>query len=936
MTSPVTGEPTHAIFAFTGMLIKLFDEHRPDFGVLTIDETQVGFRRDIFPDYKANRDETPEELKQQIPRMLEVARLLGLPVLGSPDAEADDIMATLAKRHASHDLKVRLVSKDKDLEQLLTDQVTLFDIHTDTELDVAGLAEKKGIRPDQAIEHQVLTGDTADNIPGVPGIGSKTATKLLTQFGSLENLTSRIDELKGKQKENLQAAISEGQFDLVRRLVTLDQDLDIELDLDAAKLSVDAIDVDALLDLFDQLGFHRHKTDLQRLVKRDTLAANQAIQSSQVAAAEHHAMPGGLFSGLVHSTDSGSEPGHPPAPMDALAESYQAITTRDALDTLVKELADKPLVAVDTETFPDGKRTLLCGISLSWAAEQGVYIPLRCPPEDEHLDEATVLDALRAWFADASRAKCGHNMKYDLRVLHAAGVVVRGVAFDSMVAAFLAGANGIGMDALALAEFGRHNIPISALMGPKPTRKNDPPQRTMDQVPLSEITPYAAEDADITLRLCELFRARLQAMDMTTLMDTVEVPLVSVLAGMEDAGIRVDPCVLEAQREQLQARADAVRSEILDAVGFDFNPDSPKQLSNALFHELGFPKQRKTKTGYSTDSEVLEKLASLSPAELKDVPEAAHAVPRLLVEYRMLTKLVGTYLVNLVEAIWTREQGGDERVHARFHQTGAATGRLSSSDPNLQNIPIRTEVGRQIRRAFIAEPGQQLVSADYSQVELRMLAHLAEDVALIEAFNSGQDIHRAVAAEVFKVEPEAVTSEQRGHAKTINFGIIYGVTPFGLARRIEGLNLDAATTLIADYKARFTGIDRFLQECVEQASEHGYVTTLLGRRRRIDDIHARNPQKRALAERLAINSVVQGSAADLIKKAMVDLDVRLRAEYPEARLLLQIHDELVVEAPAAIAQQVSNVVVETMQQAMTLKVPLGVDAGIGADWYSAK
>ena len=555
---------------------------------------------------------------------------------------------------------------------------------------------------------------------------------------------------------------------------------------------------------------------------------------------------------------------------------------------------------------------------------------------------------------DPAIPKVGHNLKYDWLVLKHAGVTLQGTAFDTMVAAFLCGAPGLKMDHLALAELGRTTVPINALIGERPRKKADPPQKTMDQIPLRLITAYAAEDADITLRLHDVLAPRLEAMGMTSLATDVEMPLVEVLSTMEDHGITVNPDELDRQRAGLQKQIDALRESILDiarpeppaeasgddddaglteeADGPSFNPDSPKQLGELLFNVLKFPVQRKTKTGYSTDAEVLETLAALPDGELLDVPDHARPLPKLIVEYRTLTKLVSTYLVALVEAV----RPADGRVHASFHQTGAATGRLSSSNPNLQNIPIRTEVGRQIRKAFVAAPGHVLVSADYSQIELRVLAHLSEDAALIDAFQRDLDIHTAVGAHVYGVPLDEVTKDQRNHAKTINFGIIYGVTAFGLARRIDGMNNKEAQTLIDEYKAGYPGIDRFMEACVEKATTDGHVTTILGRRRVIEQVQSRNPNQRALGERLAINSVVQGSAADLIKLAMVNLHRRLERDAVPAKMLLQIHDELVLECPEADAEAVSAVLVEEMQNAMELRVPLKVDPGVGKDWFEAK
>ncbi|MEM1212038.1 MAG: DNA polymerase I [Planctomycetota bacterium] len=933
MTSPVTGEPTNACFAFTAMFIKLFEQFNPPYAAMAIDAADTSFRNDLYPEYKANRDKTPDDLKAQIPRMLEIARGFGLPILGDPKAEADDILATLATQHttdAPHDtpgdLHVRLVSKDKDLEQVLSPRISLFDIHTDTELDVPALLEKKGITPAQAIDYQTLIGDSTDNVPGVQGIGPKTAAKLIQQFGSVQAIVDNIDQLKGKQKERLQEAIDTGQLELTRQLVTLDQAVEIEFDLADAKVSPDQIDTKGLTELFKELGFNRHITDLQRITQATPAPAKKAAKPEQDPAGF------GLFA-AANDDEAGA---------DAEAElplpdgDYTAIKTRDELDALVTTLRQQDLIAVDTETIGLGHRSELCGICLAWQPEAGVYLPIQSPEPDSHLDWPTIRDALRPVFEDASVAKSGHNIKYDLLVLRHAGLDLKGVAFDSMVGAFLAGTPGIGMDELARSELGYACMPITSLIGPKPTRKADPPQKTMDQVPLDRVTAYAAEDADITLRLTQLLQPRLKKLGMADLVADVEMPLVDVLATMERHGIRVDPAVLDKQRADLEARVDQLRSQILDAAKADFNPDSTKQLADVLFNQLNFPKLKKTKTGYSTNSEVLEKLTDLSDEQASKVPEHAHPIPELVLEYRSLTKLVGTYLGNLKDAIWLQADGGDDRVHASFHQTGAATGRLSSSNPNLQNIPIRTDVGRQIRRAFVAEPGHRLVAADYSQIELRMLAHLAEDEALIAAFKADQDIHTAVAAAVFDLSPDEVSSAQRGHAKMINFGIIYGITPYGLARRVESLDNDTAKQLIDDYKARYAGIDRFMGQCVQQAAEEGHVTTILGRRRVIPDIHSSNGQKRALAERLAINSVVQGSAADLIKKAMVDLHRRIADASLPMKMLLQIHDELVVEAPEDQAEAMADVLAETMESAMSLDVPLKVDTGIGVDWYHAK
>ncbi|MEO0963577.1 MAG: DNA polymerase I [Planctomycetota bacterium] len=923
MTSPVTGEPTNALFAFTGMLLKLFHDCRPEYAAVAFDADAPTFRDALFADYKANRDAPPDEFVAQIPRMYELARLFGLPLYEKAGFEADDLMATVARRVTDGSLpampdglRLRLVAKDKDLEQTINDRVTLYDVQEAAEMDADALLAKRGIRPDQVIDYQSLLGDTVDNIPGVPGIGAKTAATLLERFGSVDALEARTGELKGKQKERIEAAIADGSLDLSRRLVTLDPAVEFPFDLAACKTDGSArVEADELRELFRTLGFNRHVDELNRLVGPPPTAKNKPKASTAGA--------GGLFD--MPDEEGGDEV----TPADG---DYRVVDSLDGLAELAETIADRPVLCFDTETVGSGEDTRCIGVSLAWQPGEAVYLPIESPEPERCLPLDKVVDALRPALTSPDTIKVAQNLKYDYRVLRRSGLTVGPPCFDTMVAAFLLNRPGLSMDNLALAELGRTTIKISELIGQKPRRKADPPQKRMNEVALSRIGPYAAEDADVTLRLYEKLKPELEAAGMTSLADEVEMPLVRVLGDMELAGIRVAPSVLDEQREKLEARIAELRRDVLDAAGVDFNPDSPKQLAELLFTTLGFPTIKKTKTGYSTDSEVLETLTERAAAgELGGVAEGHRPIPGLILEYRMLTKLVGTYLVALKEAI-----ADDGRVHTRFSQVSAATGRLASNDPNLQNIPIRTDVGRDIRKAFVAEPGHVLIAADYSQIELRMLAHLSEDEALIAAFREGQDIHAAVAAEVFGVPLDAVTSEQRGRAKVINFGIIYGITAFGLARRIDGLSREEAGKLIDGYKARFAGIDRFMNACVEQATEHGYVATILGRRRVIEQVQARNPQQRALGERLAINSVVQGSAADLIKVAMIRLADRLAESGMASRMLLQIHDELVVEAPDDEADAAKTLVVETMESAMALQVPLVAEAGVGADWFAAK
>ena len=936
MNSPVTGEPTHAVFGFAGMLLKLLGKFRPRYVAMAIDTKGPTFRDEVYPQYKATRPPPPEDFHSQEQRIFELTRMFGVPIFGQQGAEADDLIATIVQQVLDDpklaDVHVRVVSKDKDLEQLLGPRVTMFDIHTDTTIDEAALLAEKGVTPAQVVDLLALTGDNVDNIPGVAGVGPKTAAQLIQQFGSIDGIFARLDEVKGKRRENLEKA--RDFLPTSRHLVALKRDVEMAFDLDQARAG--RIDAAAVRHLFRELGFHRHQAELERLLGGGEIVDGVAAAPKSAAAparsappakptAAPDAFPVGLFDGLGESTTTATPQRVVPSSLSTAAQyDYQLITTHEELQQLVADLRRADCISVDTETIGLGRRAKLCGLSFAWKPGHGVYVPLCSPEAHRHLDEPAVLAALRPVLEDPAHPKCGHNIKYDMLVLRAAGVELRGVCFDSMIAAFLVGAPGLGLDDLAMSVLKHQMIPITDLIGHK---QRGQLQRTMDQVPLVEIGPYASEDADAALRLRAELEPQVRALGMRELAERVEMPLVAVLADMEWTGVKVDPAVLDEQAAGLNRRIVALRDAVHEAAGVPFNIDSPKQLADVLFRQLKLPVIKRTKTGPSTDIEVLEALA-----EREGLDERAAKVAQLVVEYRQLTKLVGTYLVALKEAI----EPATGRVHTRFHQTGAATGRLSSSDPNLQNIPIRTDVGRQIRRAFVADEGHVLVCADYSQIELRILAHLSDDPALIAAFAAGQDIHTAVATQVFATPAEQVTREQRNHAKVINFGIIYGVTPFGLARRIEGMTVDAAKTLIADYRARFAGIDRFLARCVEQAQTVGYVTTMLGRRRAVTQVSSRNPQTRALGERLAINTVVQGSAADLIKLAMVNLHARIAREGLPMRMLLQVHDELVVECPADAADTAAGVLREEMEGAMSLKVPLHTEVGVGRDWFSAK
>ncbi len=906
MTSPVTREPTNLVYGFTAMMIKLLRDYDPDYIAVALDVSgdHGTFRSELYPDYKANRDKTPEDLPPQVTRCLELLDLMNVPVLGVERMEADDVIASLVKRleEESPDLQVRILSRDKDLTQVLREGVELFDIHKDTTVTPVDVFKTDGVEPSHVVDILALMGDSSDNIPGVQGIGPKTAAKLVLEYGSIDGIYDSIDRIKGKRHENLVGA--RDRMPLNRELVQLRSDIDLDFSLDDASVDPSAFPIDRMGAFFQELGFNRFQSDVQQLV------VGQEDESIPP-------LEGGLFGGESEAL----RPGDPEA-------TYQCVRTKKELAGVVDQLREAGAFAFDTETTGlDPRQAALCGLSLACRKGEAWYIPVLSPEPGSHLDRESVLSLVGPLLEDETILKVAQNLKFDMNIMREAGVEVRGPCFDTMIASFITDSSrpSHGMDALASSLLGIQCIPLSSLLGSGKQR------RTFDTLALDDATIYAAEDADITWRLYERLKGDLQEGHLQDLFDQLEMPLVPVLADMEWNGIRVDPAELDRQQEKLSSRAESLRAAAIDASPHAFNPDSPKQLAAVLFNEpgaeppgLGLAPIKRGKTGPSTDQEVLEKLDA--------DPGVETPIPGILLEYRQLAKLVGTYLVSLKEAI----SPVTGRVHTSFHQTGAATGRLSSSDPNLQNIPIRTAEGRAVRKAFKAEDGHLLIAADYSQVELRLLAHLSEDEAMIAAFNRGDDIHSAVAAEVFGVEPDAVGAEQRDAAKMINFGIVYGITAWGLARNLgESVSVEEAGAFINDYKDRFKGIDRFMEACVKQAMGAGWVETIRGRRRMITQLKSDNPQTRELGKRLAINSVVQGSAADLIKEAMIGLQANL-GKIPGAKLLLQIHDELVVEVPEAQAGAAEAVLVDTMESAMDLCVPLIVDVASGSSWYETK
>ena len=899
LTSP-TGEPTKATFVFTQVLLNLVDLRKPDYLAMVIDSgDEAVFRKEIDPQYKANRAKRPDDFAPQEERILQIVRDAGIPIYAKPGMEADDLIATLAKRLGG-EFDVFMVSKDKDLRQCVADGVVMYDVVADEVMDAASIREKLGYGPEQAIAVQTLVGDATDNVRGVPGVGEKTAAKLINEYGSVAGVLENADKLTPKLRENVLAFASE--LERTRTLVTLRTD--VEFDFDPADCEFAGLDTDALRNHLDELGF---KSLIARLGDGDP--AKPTSGKAEVPPPKYQPLAGGLFE--EEAPADGGERGE---------GDYKLVATEADLKAFVKALKSQEQFAFDTET--DGLGAVdsdLVGMSFTWAEGTGYYLPVKGPQGSAVLPREAALAAVQPILEDPKVKKIGHNIKYDQLVMRRVGIDLQGVALDTMIAAFLidASRNTYGMDKLSADLLNYQPIPITDLIG------KGKKQITIDRVDLPTVANYAAEDTDVTLRLAGLLGPKLdQIPALRKLNDEVEIPLIDVLVEMEANGIAVDPSILKEQSEVLGGRIDALHGEIMEAAGTEFNPDSNKQLQEVLFEKLKLKPIRKTKTGYSTDLAVLEQLSS------------DHPVPALILEYRSLQKLKNTYLDNLQNDI----SPTDGRIHTSFNQTGASTGRLSSSDPNLQNIPIRTDEGRRIRLAFV--PGdpktQVLLTADYSQIELRMLAHYCEEPALMKAFDEDQDIHRAVASEVFATPLNDVTREQRGYAKTINFAIIYGVTAFGLARRIEGLNQTSAKELIDTYKKRFPGIFDFFETCITDAKRQGYVETILGRRRPIPEIESRIATMRQYAERTAINSVIQGSAADLIKVAMVNLHRRMKRENSPSKLLLQVHDELVFETPENVAEQEAAVIREEMTGAMTLKVPLKVESGWGKNWQEVK
>jgi DNA polymerase-1 len=870
------GEPTGAWVGVINMLRKIIADYRPTHIAVVFDAPGKTFRDELYPEYKATRPPMPEELRSQIEPTLETIRAMGLPLLIVDGVEADDVIGTLARQATEQGIETLVSTGDKDMAQLVNEHVTLINTMTGTVTDEQGVVEKFGVRPDQIIDFLALTGDNVDNIPGVHKCGPKTAAKWLAAYETLDGVVAHADEVKGKVGEYLREALD--QLPLSRTLTRIKTD--VPLDVGPTDLAPHEGDPAAL------------RAHYERLESRRLLASLD---------------------------DAGEDPGDSAPP--TVASEYETVLDRARFDHWLKKLKGAELFSFDTETTSlDYMQAEVVGVSFAVEAGRAAYVPLahNYPGAPEQLDRDTILAGLKSLLEDPKHHKVGQNLKYDKSVLANHGITLRGIAFDTMLESYVlnAGAGRHDMDSLAERHLGRKTIHFEDIAG------KGAKQLTFDQIPLEQAGPYAAEDADVTLQLHQTLWPQLEKVaPLRKVLTEIEVPLLSVLSRIERTGVRLDGKMLARQSSELAKRMHELEQQAYKIAGRNFNIGSPKQIGQIFFEELELPVIAKTPKGApSTAESVLQELA-----------EQGHALPQVILDHRGLAKLKSTYTDKLPDMV----DPHTGRLHTSYHQAVAATGRLSSSDPNLQNIPVRSEEGRRIRRAFVPEAGWRMLAADYSQIELRIMAHLSGDKGLLDAFAAGEDIHRATAAEVFGADgPDAVTSEQRRSAKAINFGLIYGMSAFGLAKQL-GIERSAAQEYVDLYFSRYPGVKDFMERTREQARDQGFVETLFGRRLYLPDIKARNQQIRSAAERTAINAPMQGTAADIIKRAMLAVDAWIEQKRPDARMLMQVHDELVFEVDKGAVETATKKIRKLMEGAAELKVPLVVDVGVGDNWDEA-
>ena len=895
------GFPTGAIQGMVNMMRRARTELDADHIACVFDTKGKTFREEMYPEYKANRSSMPEDLAMQIESIHQVVKALGWPVLAVEGIEADDVIGTLAKQAKAQNWTVLISTGDKDLAQLVEPGISLINTMTEERLDTDGVIAKFGVPPERIVDYLSIMGDVVDNVPGVPKAGPKTAVKWLNEFGTLDELMRRADEVKGVVGENLRATL--GWLPKARELVTVKIDCDLKEHLIGLhELHAKEEDKNALRDLFTQFGFKSLLRDLDKGNPSNTISslasksAELPIQTTQAA--------GDLFGFVANQV---------PAPSE---RSYQCVTTQEQLDSWIKKIESAALTCVDTETTGlEALRVSLVGISLSTEPGVACYIPLAHTTNEDQLNKADVLAQLKPWLEGEQHKKLGQNLKYDIHIFANEGIQLKGVAHDTLMQSYvLESHRSHDMDSLASRHLGEKTITYEEVCG------KGVHQITFDQVDLETATKYAAEDADITLRLHHAMYPAIEADEkLLKIYQDIEMPAMHALAVMERNGILIDIPKLAAQGQVVGQRLLELEKQIHELAGQPFNIQSPKQIGEILFGKLELPVVKKTPSGApSTDEEVLQKLAENYP------------LPARILDYRGLAKLQSTYIEKLPRMVHPKTG----RVHTSFSQAVAVTGRLASSDPNLQNIPVRTEEGRKIREAFIAPAGSQLVSADYSQIELRIMAHIAEDESLLKAFAAGEDIHKATASEMFHVPLDQVSSEQRRYAKVINFGLIYGMSAFGLASNL-GIERSAAQQYIDTYFARYPGVAQYMADTRVLAKEHGYVETVFGRRLWLPEIRSANGMRRQGAERAAINAPMQGTAADLIKMAMIAVQEWLEKNKLETRLLLQVHDELVLEVPDHELQLVKEQLPGLMTNVAQLKVPLLVEVGVGLNWEEA-
>ena len=889
------GEPTGAVYGVLNMLLRFAREHQDARVVVVFDAPGRTFRDDLFAQYKAHRPPMPDELRSQVEPLLAAVQALGLPLLRIVGVEADDVIGTLATRAAAAGEQVIISTGDKDMAQLVCEHIELVNTMSNTRMDRAGVKAKFDVWPEQIIDYLALIGDSSDNIPGIDKVGPKTAAKWLAQYHTLDAIVANAADIGGKVGENLRAGLD--TLALSRQLATIR--LDVELPVEHLDFARRPQDTAALRQLYARLEF---KSWLRAL---DEPGEPQAatVPAGSRSAAQPPATP------VVAAA---------PVP-DTVTRHYELITTQAQLDQWLAQLQAAPLFALDTETTSlDYRVAQIVGVSFATATGVAAYVPLAhsYAGVPEQLPREAVLAQLQPLLESTDHHKVGHHLKYDAHVLGNHGITLRGMRYDTMLESYVLNsvATRHDMDSCAAHYLGVTTIKYEEVAG------KGAKQIGFEQVALEQAGPYAAEDADITLRLHAAMRPQLEAEPaLVALYDQLEQPLVAVLQAMEHRGVLVDGPLLRTQSGELGRKLLELQTQAHAAAGGEFNLDSPKQLQHILFERLQIPALRKTPTGQpSTAEDVLEELA------------ADHELPRLILDYRGMAKLKSTYTDKLPQQI----DGQTGRIHTSYHQAVAATGRLSSSDPNLQNIPIRTPEGRRIRQAFIAPPGHLLMAADYSQIELRIMAHLSADPALLRAFADGRDVHQATAAEVFGVPLDQVSSDQRRSAKAINFGLIYGMSAFGLAKQL-GIDRGSAARYVELYFERYPGVKRFMDTTREQAKARGYVETVRGRRLYLPQIRSRDRQLQQYAERSAINAPMQGTAADIIKQAMLDVEAALTASALPARLIMQVHDELVIEVHADALEAVQALVREAMVGAGTLAVPLQVQIGHGANWDQA-